>query len=285
MIEIDWDDYRYVLAIADANGLSGAGRQLGVTHATVARRLDRVERALGHALFERLNTGLRPTAAGLRVVDHARAMEASAHALDLAATADGAESGPLALTLPPLLLTDELAKALANFAAKHPALSLSILTDRRLSDLHRREADVAIRVETEPQPGLWGRKVADQTGGYFCAPGKVDAFAREGASLIGFAHWRRAPEDLPADRYRLGVVVDDMDAALSLARAGAGMVRAPHALALAAGLVAVPGLPIAAHKPIWVLTHPALKDTSKVRSLMTALIDHYRAHKSDFVRI
>jgi len=36
---LHWDDLRVVQAIAEAGSLSGAGRRLGASHATVFRRL------------------------------------------------------------------------------------------------------------------------------------------------------------------------------------------------------------------------------------------------------
>lgn len=61
---LQWDDLRVVLAIAEAGTLSGAGRRLGTSHATVFRRLNAIERRLGVALFERSRTGYAATAAG-----------------------------------------------------------------------------------------------------------------------------------------------------------------------------------------------------------------------------
>ena len=66
MIEqlIKWDDLRFVLAIKRSRTLSGAGRSLSLSHATVFRRLESLERRLGVQLFERDRSGYSPTVAG-----------------------------------------------------------------------------------------------------------------------------------------------------------------------------------------------------------------------------
>lgn len=61
---IRWDDLQIVAAIAETGTLSGAGRQLGISHTTVFRRLTTMENQLGVALFERSRTGYTPSAAG-----------------------------------------------------------------------------------------------------------------------------------------------------------------------------------------------------------------------------
>jgi len=61
---IRWDDLQIVSAIAETGTLSGAGKQLGISHATVFRRLTNLENQLGVVLFERARTGYTPSAAG-----------------------------------------------------------------------------------------------------------------------------------------------------------------------------------------------------------------------------
>ncbi|WP_152613605.1 helix-turn-helix domain-containing protein, partial [Inquilinus limosus] len=78
---LDWDDVRYAVALARHGSLSATARALGVNHATVSRRLDGLERALGRPIFDRRPDGYRPNAAGAAVLAEAEAMEAGALAL------------------------------------------------------------------------------------------------------------------------------------------------------------------------------------------------------------
>ena len=70
--QLDWDDFRLVKIIAEANGLAGAAERLGVNHSTVFRRLGQMEENLGVKLFERHRTGYVLTPAGEEMLDYLR---------------------------------------------------------------------------------------------------------------------------------------------------------------------------------------------------------------------
>src|ERR671911_3164245 len=72
---LEWDDFRLVKIIAEANGLAGAAERLGVNHSTVFRRLGQLEEGLGVKLFERHRTGYALTAAGEEMASLAERME------------------------------------------------------------------------------------------------------------------------------------------------------------------------------------------------------------------
>src|SRR4029450_5955775 len=74
---IDWDDFRFVLAIVRGGSVSPAAKQLAVHHAPVIRRVDRLQRHLSAKLFDRRKTGYLLTEAGQRVADSAEAMEST----------------------------------------------------------------------------------------------------------------------------------------------------------------------------------------------------------------
>ena len=54
---MDWNDLRYLLAVADHGSTLAAGRALGVSQTTVARRIAALEVALGHPLFDKRQAG------------------------------------------------------------------------------------------------------------------------------------------------------------------------------------------------------------------------------------
>ncbi|MBX2853885.1 MAG: LysR family transcriptional regulator [Rhodobacteraceae bacterium] len=279
----DWDVFRYLLAIHRHGGLSGAARVLGVSHATVSRQLDRAEAQLGAKLFDRMPGGLSATDAGDSAVARAEAIEAELIGLDLALTPE--EEGPLAITMPPLLATTHLAADLRDFATANPRISLSVLTDNRVFDLHRREADLAIRVTRAPTESLWGRKLTDQRVGYFASPDLIDAHAAALAGsgdpipFISFTAWKgpllaEIPEALPGAF--VNVTCDDMSAAMGLAATGMGVVRSALCIgSVAPGLRLIETLPLGSYAPIWMLTHPDLRRALKIRRAMRFLADRY----------
>ena len=79
---MDWDDLRYVLAIARQGNLSRAASCLGVTRTTVGRRLRAIESGLGVRLFDRTPEGFSPTAAGQDMCEVADEMEADVLSLE-----------------------------------------------------------------------------------------------------------------------------------------------------------------------------------------------------------
>ncbi|MEM8755918.1 MAG: LysR family transcriptional regulator [Pseudomonadota bacterium] len=270
-----WDDLRFALAVAREGGLSGAARRLSVTHATVSRRLDRLEARLGRRLFERGAAGLVPTEAGRRVAAEAERVEASLHGLDRDLAGRDELAGPLVVTLPPALLTPGLSADLAAFAAARPTIELTVLGDNRLASLHRREADVALRVTRAPAESLWGLKVSPQRAAWFGRPGMGSAAPR-----IVFTPSRGATPEATGPA---ALFTDDMLAAVAFARAGGGIARLPLAIGGAAPeLARVARLRSVDFSPIWLLTHPDLRRAPRVRAFMDFAAAAFAARREEY---
>ncbi|MBR9653411.1 LysR family transcriptional regulator [Thalassovita aquimarina] len=286
----DWDTLRYVLAIVREGGLSGAARALGVNHATVSRQLDKAEAAAGTQLFTRLATGLVPTGAGQEAAQRAAAMEAEVLALDLALAArDERATGKLTVTVPPLITASGFAEDVAAYRKTYPGVDLRILGDNQILDLHRREADIAIRVSSDPAESLWGRAVTQQRAGWFATSGFIERHAAalrgDGTAVpvISFTGWadpvpKGLLQNLPGSVVAL--TTDDMVSAVALAETGAAMVRMPHFLgARHAMLGRVPGLPLVDYLPIWILTHPDLRRVPRVAEFMRIAGEGFAARR------
>ena len=141
-----WDDLRLVLAIAGTGSLSGAGRRLGLSHATVFRRLGRMEERLGARLFERARTGYAPTLAGEVVAALARRIEGEVLEVERrVAGQDLRPAGTLRVTTTDTLLIGLLSPILVRFRSRFPDISLQVAVANEVFDLSRREADVALR--------------------------------------------------------------------------------------------------------------------------------------------
>ncbi len=159
---MNWDDYRFFLAVARAGQLSSAGKQLGVDHATVGRRIKALEKALGVALFDRSPQGYVLTDSGQQMIEAAEAMETSV--LSAAAEIGGKDrviSGTVRVAAPEGVATYVLADIATQLCRAHPRLELQIVALPRAFSLTRREADIAVAVSA-PQTGrLRFRKIAD----------------------------------------------------------------------------------------------------------------------------
>ncbi|AJE46331.1 LysR family transcriptional regulator [Celeribacter indicus] len=288
----DWDSLRYILAVAREGGLSGAARVLGVNHATVSRQLAKAEEAAGVRFFTRLASGLQPTEAGQVAIAHAEEVEARMVALDMALAArDETEEGELKVTIPPLVAENHFAEDVKAFKELHPAIDLQILGATEVLNLHRREADVAIRVTHSPEESLWGRMVTQQRAGWFASPAFIEEYrdVLEGRDnetrlpYIAFLAWASTnPAGLFSDlpNCRVAMRTDDMVTALALARQGVGMVRTAHFLGESdPALVRVPELALTDHVPIWVLTHPDLRHVPRVTEFMRFIAGRFTARR------
>ena len=275
----DWDSLRLVLAIDRHGGVSGAARYLGVTHATVSRRLARAESDAGQAFFERLPAGLRLTETGRSVLAHAQRIEPEFHSLErlLMSHEDGL-SGPLRITIPPLMMTQAVSRDIADFAAQHPDVELEFVGDNNLLNLHQREADVAIRVTNKPPETLWGRKLTDQSAAFYAAADWLaeSPFAKGDLSgdlpLISFTSGvNPSPRKLKVRCFNVRIVAtsDDMITTMQMVRAGLGISRMPKILGEPLeGVTRIEALDWDPYLPLWLLTHTDLRKTPRVEVFM-----------------
>jgi DNA-binding transcriptional LysR family regulator len=168
---MQWDDLRYVLAVARTGSALRAARSLDVDQTTVLRRLDLIETTLGVSLFERRRSGQTPTSAGKLVAEAAERMEKEARALENAlATRRRMLSGAVRLTTSDGLAARFVTPCMRAFQALYPGVSVELIaTDERL-DLAAGEADVALRGSSHPEgPGIVARRMPDVLWTIYCS--------------------------------------------------------------------------------------------------------------------
>ncbi len=192
---VDWDDLKIGLKVAEARSLSGAARALGVDVATAARRLERLEAAMGAKLFQRDNRGLLPTSAGEKLAVHAARMEAEV--ADLRTALDAADlgvEGIVALTTTDVLACHLIGPALPALRTRHPGIVVEVATDIRTLNLSRREADIALRLARPEQAALLARKVGTVGYALYAERGYLDTRPKPADGLEGhvLVDW---PED------------------------------------------------------------------------------------------
>lgn len=186
---MNWDDLRYALAALRAGTLAGAARSLGVEHSTVGRRLTAVEAALGAPLLTRGPDGLSPTAAGRRVAPLLEQMERAALA---AREAVQSEIVRVRLAIPSAF-SRFFAPYVGAFREAHPAITLEIMSGSRPVDLHKDEADVALRAGALVGDALVAKKVGEFEWSLYASeaylarhPAPADPRALGGHELLGF---------------------------------------------------------------------------------------------------
>jgi DNA-binding transcriptional LysR family regulator len=274
---LDIGDLRIVLEIARGNGLSGAARALRVNHATVFRRLGRIEEALGVRLFERFRTGYSPTPAGEAVVAVAERVEAEVAELERrVAGQDLRPSGTVRITTTDTLLP-MLGPCFREIRQEHPEIMLEVVVSNAFLSLSRRDADIAVRPTREPPPELVGRRISTIAYAVYGAV-PVD----QGASIaellwvapddslahLGSAKWMRA--NVPAERVvaRSNTVLGLLD----LAKAGVGVAALPCFLGdPTADLVRLRDPDASMATELWLLTHDDLRHVSRIRAVLDGL--------------
>lgn len=149
MRQYTWDDILFFLAVARTGQLSSAARQLRTNHATVSRRIDRLEDALSARLFERNRRGYVLTPLGERLIELAEAMERDAEKFHKEASGGAVSlSGVVRLSTLEGFGNFFLADRLPALAQQHPNLSIEVVTIQQIVSLSRREADVSITLGT-----------------------------------------------------------------------------------------------------------------------------------------
>lgn len=285
---LDWDDLRYVLSVARSGSLSGAARELGVTHSTMLRRIDAIETKLQARLFERLRNGYVPTEAGdavRRIAEQCEPLVAEAERCIVGG--DARLTGSLRVTTAFVVAQHLLPQALAGFCAAYPEIDVQMLSTPERVDLSRREADVAVRMSSQVPDYLVGRKLGEvrfRVYAWHAAPFLTGARKkpkpRSIQSLVENFPWVSVETDvldrfynrwLQANVPPSSVVVrsDHFPNTLALLRAGMGVTIMPEFVTRDVdGLVALSEPIDALQTPLWILTHPDLRNTARVRAFM-----------------
>lgn len=291
MNSMPWDDLRVVLAVAEAGSLAGAGRRLGVSHATVFRRLGEIEARLGVALFQRARRGYVATVAGEEAAAAARRVEAEVLAVERRlAGRDLRPSGRLRVTTTDTLLAGVFAAVCARFREAYPEIILEVAVSNQLFSLSRREAEVAIRPATAPPESLVGRKVAVIAQAVYGTPRLVRGLAK--APDLAAAPWvgpDAAMAYAPLDRWMAakgydaacGLRLDTMLGMAAAAAEGAGLAILPCYLGDADPRLRRLGDPVAElATDLWLLTHPDLRRVARIRAFLDFAAEAVKAQRT-----
>jgi len=276
--EIPWDDLRTILAIARAGSLSGAARELKVSHATVFRRLGHIEERLGVKLFERGRGGYAPSPAGEEIADAATRIEAEVIGVERRVIGrDLRPAGTVRVATTDTLLIGLLSPVFAAFREAYPDIALEVSVSNAVVNLSRREADVAIRPTTAPPEHLIGRRLVTIEQAVYGRAGDfregdpvpaADATAwvgpDEGMVYRQLDAWMAAHGADAYCRYR----ADTLFGMYAAVREGVGAAVMPRYLCDAdPRLVRLgPAIPEMASE-LWLLSHPDLRGVGRIRAL------------------
>jgi len=155
----NWDDARFVLALARMRTIRAAAKSLCVNHTTVSRRITAMETQLSARLFEQTSTGYVLTASGRIIVQAAEGMEDLLHGSQQQIEgADTELTGNVHVHIPDIF-NDWVCSQLAPFSAQHPNLSIHLSSETAVANLAKREADIALRFTDSPPENMVGQRV------------------------------------------------------------------------------------------------------------------------------
>jgi len=287
-ITFDWNQARAFLATIEEGSLSAAARALGLTQPTLGRQVAALEEDLGVTLFERSGRQLLPTPAARELADHVRAMGEAATRLSLVASGQStAIAGRVRISASESYAGVVLPRFIRAMRAREPGIVIELVATNALSDLRRREADIAIR-NTEPaDPDMIARRLSDQKGGLFATPGLIaerGPFREIGdlahAPFVGFGDDAQMLEalqkrQLPVTRANIVAGSDSHLVHWELARAGIGIGLNSWLIGAATPeLTRVLEDRVSFAFPVWLVAPRELKISARVRLVYDALAEY-----------
>lgn len=291
---MDWNDVRFFLALARDGSVRAAGASLGVSHSTVARRVEALEERFNARLFDRTRDGFVLTDAGRKMLPGAERIEQEMSALERGLVGrDERLAGAVALTCCDHYVSDVLLSELRSFCDDHLEIELGINTDSRPFDLSKREADIAIRtlaLGAQPPEHLIGTKLV---------PVVV-------ASYVAVAHAARLDPEQPGatprfvsfeDRKTQELMIQgssyprvpcwgsfsSLELLVQAAREGLGLVMLPTYVGdREPSLRRLARTDLLHVADLWLLSHPDLRDNARYRAVRMRIAEALDAHRPLF---
>jgi DNA-binding transcriptional LysR family regulator len=276
MAGLNWDDFRFFLAVAREQRVSAAGKSLGVQHTTVARRIEALETRLGTRLFDRSTEGYAMTQAAENLYDRALVMEEQSLAVDREIIGMDAQlKGPLKLTAPHDVLATFVVPQINRLLDVYPGIVLELMGTSGLLDLGAREADIALRFTATPPDYLIGRKILPMLHGVY---GSADYFLQKKKqhTYIAFSGEGEVPGwvEQHFSGARLALRTDDANVMVAAIKQGIGLARIPCFAADAQPDLRRLDLELTPSTwGLWLLSHVDLRSTARVRVCRDFLTD------------
>jgi DNA-binding transcriptional LysR family regulator len=299
---VSWDYLRLFLACADSGSFRRAGKSLAIDCATVVRRIDRLETAIGQRLFNRLNAGVTLTDDGTLLAADVRAMErCSLDIIRRTKIIDERVRGVVRVAITEGLGTYWLMPKLIEFQYANRMLTFELNCTMELTDVSRLQADISIQFKRPSNPDM----IATRLGRLHVFPFVAESYQRLfglPTSLHDVRHHRLLQQVSPQFEETVfdealkshnlqGTVSIRTNASSALLYAverGAGVGFLPtYALALGARLVPV-DIGISHFHDIWVTYHPDLKNSVRhmvVLGWLRRIFDpqRYPCFKDEFI--
>jgi DNA-binding transcriptional LysR family regulator len=291
----DLVDLETFVAVADAGGVSGGARRLGLPKSVVSRRLARLENELNAQLLTRTTRGAALTEAGATFREHATRVVAEMAAARESLSPEGELRGALRISAPLSFGSTRLSPVIAEMACRHPQLHITTAYSDRFVDLLGEGFDVAIRIGFLQDSALIARRIAPVSGRLVAspkyiaqhgAPGSLEDIAKHPALMQNTEVWRvRDGANTvvlhPQGRFK----ADNGQALVAAVLAGLGIAMLPdflieEQLASGAMVALLPDYPMP-EAGLYIVRPPGDHPPRKVRALTDLLVERFGGECSD----
>lgn len=274
----DWQDLYFFTVLARTQSLSAAARELNVEHATVGRRVDALEKALGLKLVDRLPRSRPLTEAGLELASLTDSMSNIATEVMLLSRVASIEvAGTVKVSAPPSIAIHCITPHIATLQAHYPKLNIVLMPSTTLAALDKGEADIAIRTVRPDEDALVRRKVGVVRFGLY----STRAFRELPANQWTFIAYDQAHDHLPQQAWlhklrghrKVVFAASDLATQQMAARFNVGAVVLPtivgdHDSMLVNLLVGIEG----PTRDIWLAVYPDIRRSTSVKAVMDFLV-------------
>lgn len=291
MLDLDWNRIRTLLAVATHGSYSAAATHLGVTQPTVGRQIAALESELGATLVERTPRGVVLTEAGQALLDPARDMAEGARKLGLVASGQsGSLEGVVTISASEVFAAYLLPPIVARLRERAPRLWIDLVATSRVSDLRRREADIALRNVRPVDEELVATRLPDGRAYWYGTHAYLDAIGHpdvgdpldDAPVPVALLGWDRspmlaqhlAPMGLVIQPHHVPVVCNDQLVQWAFARAGLGLAVMDARIGdadptLARAFPSLAPIPV----PMWLAAHREVRTSLRVRTVFDALVE------------
>jgi len=281
-----WDDLRILLAVYRAGSLLAAGKSLGLSTSTTARRLDALEAALGCQLVYRSQSGTELKPDALRMVRLAEGIE---HGLDALRRDQKMPAGTLRVSVPDGM-AQTLARALIAFRQEHPGLDLELIGENRMADVAAREADIGVRLTRSTSNVLVEKHLASFRFGLFASADYIRRnlptrkLSKGEASMHPFIGLDERWKGLPHEQWmralgatRFAFRSSSIDAIVEAVRQGAGIAAFLEKDPRNADLIRIDTDIAGPTQPFYLVYHRDLRRQPHVRAAVASIEAYMRA--------
>lgn len=243
---VDLGDVRLFVAVARLASYVAASRKTGVPTSTVSRAVVRLEEALGTRLLHRTSRKVVPTQEGAWLLERAAPLlEELSTTLEDVKARDDEPSGRLRVTAPVATGSERVARALIEYAARHPRLSLDLQLSNRVLNLREEGLDLAFRAGPVTDGDLVAKKLWSVAFGLAASPSFVKKVLRGRRTLSAAklaelpavvtqagSRWvfRGPGAKLTPLKPNEHFIVNDPRVAVAAAKSGLGVLRAAREL-------------------------------------------------------